>query len=298
MWDTFGLIPSHYHDLRRISTDYGFEGHPLRKDFPLSGYAEVRYDDLEKRVVSEPVEMTQEFRYSDLASPWQLMPSRSLSRTSSLTSSVARNLSLILPKRNRNFCSSSSGESSEGENSEGESSDLDSGTLTERWSAQVDTLKSVSASLMERGLVCDNHLSELKRVGRELPRHEISDIEWVVENAAQARQSQNGGIDPAASQVRSLLAKTEVAQGVAHFLQDDSILNNLSKNPRKRNAPGEGEARAIELHGLLDNRVIPAISDVITAYGELRENTANEASTGSNSAGDSGSSDTDDSEEY
>lgn len=58
MWDTSGLHSSNYHDLRRILTDYGFEGHPLRKDFPLSGYAEVRYDDLEKRVVSEPVEMT------------------------------------------------------------------------------------------------------------------------------------------------------------------------------------------------------------------------------------------------
>ena len=81
VWDTFGLHSSNYHDLRRILTDYGFEGHPLRKDFPLSGYAEVRYDDSEKRVVSEPVEMTQEFRYSDLASPWRLMPSRSSSGT-------------------------------------------------------------------------------------------------------------------------------------------------------------------------------------------------------------------------
>ncbi|CAJ1965082.1 unnamed protein product [Sphenostylis stenocarpa] len=55
-------------DLCRISTDYGFEGHPLRKDLPLSGYVEVRYDDPEKRVVSEPIEMTQEFRYFDFAS--------------------------------------------------------------------------------------------------------------------------------------------------------------------------------------------------------------------------------------
>ncbi|KAI3700968.1 hypothetical protein L2E82_45609 [Cichorium intybus] len=55
----------------RISTDYGFEGHPLRKDLPLSGYVEVRYDDPEKRVVSEPIEMTQEYRYFDSASPWE-----------------------------------------------------------------------------------------------------------------------------------------------------------------------------------------------------------------------------------
>lgn len=85
MWDTSGLHSSNYHDLRRILTDYGFEGHPLRKDFPLSGYAEVRYDDLEKRVVSEPIEMTQEFRYFDLASPWRLMPSRSSSGTNKLS---------------------------------------------------------------------------------------------------------------------------------------------------------------------------------------------------------------------
>ena len=57
MWDTSGLRFSYYHELRRILTDYGFEGHPLRKDFPLSGYVEVRYDDLEKCVVSELIEM-------------------------------------------------------------------------------------------------------------------------------------------------------------------------------------------------------------------------------------------------
>ncbi|GJW05613.1 putative reverse transcriptase domain-containing protein [Tanacetum coccineum] len=57
--------------LRSISTDYGFEGHPLRKDLPLSGYVELCYDDPEKRVVSEPIEMTQEFRYFDSASPWE-----------------------------------------------------------------------------------------------------------------------------------------------------------------------------------------------------------------------------------
>uniref|UniRef100_A0A7N0VKN1 NADH:ubiquinone oxidoreductase 30kDa subunit domain-containing protein n=1 Tax=Kalanchoe fedtschenkoi TaxID=63787 RepID=A0A7N0VKN1_KALFE len=71
VWDMFGVSSINHPDLRRISTDYGFEGHPLRKDLPLSGYVEVRYDDLEKRVVSEPIEMTQEFRYFDSASHWE-----------------------------------------------------------------------------------------------------------------------------------------------------------------------------------------------------------------------------------
>jgi len=71
IWDMYGVFFANHPDLRRILTDYGFEGHPLRKDFPLSGYKEVRYDDVQKRVVYEPLEITQEFRYFDFTSPWE-----------------------------------------------------------------------------------------------------------------------------------------------------------------------------------------------------------------------------------
>jgi NADH-quinone oxidoreductase subunit C len=72
-WDLYGVYFADHPDLRRILTDYGFEGHPLRKDFPLTGYVEVRYDIEQKRVVYEPVNLRQEFRTFDFVSPWEGM---------------------------------------------------------------------------------------------------------------------------------------------------------------------------------------------------------------------------------
>jgi len=72
-WDLYGILFSDHPDLRRILTDYGFQGHPLRKDFPLTGYVEVRYDEEQKRVVYQPVRLTQEFRGFDFMSPWEGM---------------------------------------------------------------------------------------------------------------------------------------------------------------------------------------------------------------------------------
>lgn len=72
-WDMYGVLFADHPDLRRILTDYGFEGHPQRKDFPLSGYKEIRYDETEKRVVYEPVRLVQDFRTFDFQSPWETL---------------------------------------------------------------------------------------------------------------------------------------------------------------------------------------------------------------------------------
>jgi len=70
IWDLYGIYFDKHPDLRRILTDYGFEGHPMRKDFPLSGFVEFRYDEGKKRVIGEPIELTQEFRSFTFERPW------------------------------------------------------------------------------------------------------------------------------------------------------------------------------------------------------------------------------------
>lgn len=76
LWDMYGVFVADHPDLRRLLTDYGFQGHPLRKDFPLTGYTEVRYDEDQKRVVYEPVKLVQDFRQFDFLSPWEGMTDR------------------------------------------------------------------------------------------------------------------------------------------------------------------------------------------------------------------------------
>lgn len=74
IWDMFGVLFAGHHDLRRILTDYGFEGHPFRKDFPLSGFEELRFCEEERRIVYEPLELAQEFRKFELSPSWEQFP--------------------------------------------------------------------------------------------------------------------------------------------------------------------------------------------------------------------------------
>ncbi len=86
-WDMYGIFFTNHPDLRRILTDYGFNGHPLRKDFPLSGFVQVRYDEEKKRVVNEPVDLAQQFRFFDYQSPWeQVGPGQAPAATTTQTS--------------------------------------------------------------------------------------------------------------------------------------------------------------------------------------------------------------------
>ena len=103
-WDMYGVLFSGHPDLRRILTDYGFEGHPLRKDFPLTGYVEVRYDAEQKRVVYEPVSLTQEFRTFDFLSPWEgaqyILPSDEKARAADAAKQNPAAASTAPPKAN------------------------------------------------------------------------------------------------------------------------------------------------------------------------------------------------------
>ena len=72
IWDMFGVFFTNHSNLKRILTDYGFEGYPLRKDFPLSGFIEMRYNEIEKRVIAEPIELAQEYRTFKFLSPWEI----------------------------------------------------------------------------------------------------------------------------------------------------------------------------------------------------------------------------------
>jgi len=93
VWDLYGVPFSDHPDLRRILTDYHFDGHPMRKDFPLTGYLEVRYDETQKRVVYEPISLPQEFRTFDFLSPWEgiLKPNPEVSKVPSLLSDKETN---------------------------------------------------------------------------------------------------------------------------------------------------------------------------------------------------------------
>ncbi|MCG8621036.1 MAG: NADH-quinone oxidoreductase subunit C [Proteobacteria bacterium] len=98
VWDMFGIFFEGHSDLRRLLTDYGFEGHPLRKDFPLTGRVEVRYDVREGRVVYQPVELTQEYRDFDFESPWEGMQTAMRNPPSAIPSAIPKAIPSASPE--------------------------------------------------------------------------------------------------------------------------------------------------------------------------------------------------------
>lgn len=147
------------------------------------------------------------------------------------------------------------------------SSDSDT-SFSERWKDQIARLQAISSSLNEGGVIRENHFIELQSVGRGLTRDEISDLESVIKDTAQARMEQNGTTDKVAAQVQNVLKKIEVARGAARFLEDALPLH-LNKDPRKREIPGKERGSSCGRASSTfrgSNHPGAAVNEVILAY--------------------------------